>query len=84
MTLEQVTKLLSPLVNEWPMGELVWNRANARRGVIVGYQVHADNSASLRVDYGGEGMHTEMPVMLSAAPVAEGGDGEDWKQGERS
>lgn len=81
MTIEHITQLLKPLVAEWPMGELVWNRANGRRGVIVGYQVFADHTASLRVDYGGEGMHTEMPVMLSARPVSDGGDGEEWKEG---
>lgn len=81
MTLEQINQALKPLVSEWETGATVWHRASGKRGVIVGYAVFADHSASLKVDYGESGFCTEMPACLSGTKVGDGTEGDEWKEG---
>jgi hypothetical protein len=78
---ESMLKALALLMDEWPCGEVVWNRATGKRAIIVGYKVLADQSTSLMCDYGGDGYATEMPLSMSASRVSDGTEGDEWKDG---
>lgn len=81
MRKDAILKSLAVLMDEWPMGELVWNRVTGKRAIIVGYKVLADHSPSLMCDYGGDAYATEMPLSMSASRVSDGTDGDEWKDG---
>lgn len=81
MTTEEIIKRLRPIVDEWPLGNLVWHRAHGKRGVIVGYAVSADGGPLLRVDYGDNGFPAELPICMSGTKVNDGTDGDEWKDG---
>ena len=80
MTTEQLTKRLSPLVDEWPLGIRVWHRADGRCGVLMGYFILIDGEVGFRVDYGGAGWSSEKPTSLQATKPADE-DGDEWKEG---
>lgn len=81
MTLEQITKRLGPVIDEWPAGAKVWHRADRRCGVLMGYSILIDGEVYFRVDYGGGGWANEKPASLTATRPADDEDGEQWKEG---
>lgn len=80
MTLEQINQALSPLVAEWPVGSMVYDRITGKKGMVMGYQCVAPLLAQLRVDYGDGGMTSELPMSLTTTKPAEE-DGDEWKEG---
>ncbi len=83
MTLEQITQLLKPVVAEWPLGAVVYHRANGSRGVLVEYVVAADGQVRLMVAFGPHGNEFAKccTMELTASKPASGDDGEEWKTG---
>lgn len=79
MTLEQITKAIAPLVAEWSVGAIVYDRITGKRGMIMGYQIVHPLLAQLRVDYGDGGLTSECPISLSTAKVSDGTDEDEWK-----
>jgi hypothetical protein len=68
------------VMDEWPIGSIVWHKANGARGVIQHYQV-SKSEICLGVDYGSshDGYRNEYPDVLSATKVNLG-DGDEWKE----
>ena len=81
MTLEQITKRLALVMAEWPMGSIVWHRADRRRGVLMGYSIVMGDEVALRIDYGAGGWSNEKLSAVQATRPPEDEDGEEWKEG---
>lgn len=85
MTIEQITQAMGPLVAEWPVSTMVWCRITGKKGMIVGYQVIAPLVATIRVDYGDGGLHSELPMCLQTTkPRGDDDEGEEWKDTEET
>lgn len=80
MTLAPYTRLFAQLVMDWPPGTKVWHRASGKRGIVIGWEVREQGNCFVAIDYGA-GPGADYPLCLSRTPVAEGGDGEAWKEG---
>lgn len=82
MNKDKLLKEVSRMMDEYPPGVRVWHKACGRRGVVAGWNLFADGTVGIRVDYGSGGYSNEMVSSLSATkpPAGDGdGDGEAWK-----
>lgn len=81
MTPELIAAKIKALATEYPVGTLVWHRANGLRIIIVGYVITAEGNAVLRGDIG-EDVGSYLPCTLSTTKVNADStvDGEDWKE----
>jgi hypothetical protein len=76
MTREAITAMM----DEWPIGAIVWHKANGARGVIQHHHVSSEG-VLIGVDYGSDtsGYRNEYPICLSATKVSTQ-DGDEWKE----
>ena len=78
MNIEGRLQRLRCLMEEWPVGQVVYHRACGKRGIVQGHVVHGQGNVALRIDCGSEGWGTELPESLQATkPGIE--DGEEWR-----
>ena len=78
MKIEARLQRLRAVMEEWPVGTVVYHRADGRRGVIAGHSVYETGDVLVRVDYGAGGWQNEMALCLSATrPGTE--DGDEWR-----
>lgn len=69
------------ILQRWPAGAFVWHRANGRRGIVEGWKICADGAILISVSWGDTcGLHFFFE--LSARPVPEGSEGEEWRLAE--
>jgi hypothetical protein len=82
MNAAQLAAKIKAAAEEFPPGALVWHRADGVRGVVLMYQVDGDGCVMLRVGFGSDSQPANCYAYeLSATPVGDGTDGEDWKGG---
>ena len=81
MSTDELLKRLRPIVDEWPVGTVVWHRASGHRGIIVEYAIDGVGCVMILVDYGKGPWEKEMPCVLSGSKVSDGTDGDEWKDG---
>lgn len=79
MSTDELLKRLRPIIDEWPVGTLVWHRASGNRGVIVEYTIDGTGCVMLLVDYNKGSWEKEMPYCLSGSKINDGTDGDEWK-----
>ena len=71
---------LGALMEEWPAGQVVFHRADGRRGVVSDWILCGQGNVMLMVDYGASGMEPEEPGSFQATtPGTE--DGDEWRDG---
>lgn len=70
-------KALQQLIENYPAYTKLWHRATGTAGIVIGWVIDADNTASLHMDYGPNGRMAELPGVMCAHKPAE--DGEEWK-----
>lgn len=82
MTADELCRRLKPIVEEYPVGSLVWHRADGKRGVVCEYCIDGQACVMVVVSFGG-GINWEKcePYELRATRCSDGTDGEDWKDG---
>lgn len=81
MNIEDILNRQRVLLQEWPLGSVVWHRACGRRGVLMGVFALLDGEVGFRVDYGASGWASEKPASLTATKPSDD-EGDDWKTGE--
>lgn len=82
MNVEAMVKSFREVASRWGVGMTVWHRACGKRGVVLQYVVCGDGRVMLEITWGANtSLDHCLPVELSATPVGEGGDGEEWKVG---
>lgn len=80
--IEQQLKVLRSVMEEWPVGALVWHRADGRRGVIVEYAMDGAGCVMVVVSWGADRNWDKcLALELSGAPVSDGTAGDEWKDG---
>lgn len=71
---------MQAVAEEWPIGATVWHRGCGSRGVVCEYCVDGGGSVKIMIAWqAGEAWDRCMPMELSASPVPENGDGNEWK-----
>lgn len=80
MTTDQTLQRIRPIIDEWPMGTLVWHRASGTRGVVVEYLIDANGGVNLGIDYGKGAWDKETPASLSGTRILPDVEGDEWKQ----
>jgi hypothetical protein len=79
MTTDELLNRQRKLLAEWPLGTMVWHRADGRRGVLMGVFVLIDGEVGFRVDYGAGGWASEKAGSLQASKPNDD-EGEEWKE----
>lgn len=82
MNIEKRLIELKVMANEWPIGSVVYHRANGDKGIVQEYAVTA-SEVTIGVDWGQARFTCEYPFALNTIkpPAVEG---DEWKEGEHS
>lgn len=79
---EHLAQAIELAAANWPIGSLVWHRANGKRGLVVEYAVDGFAVCMIVVSWGAsEPWDKCCAYELSLTQVSSGGDGEQWKEG---
>lgn len=70
---------LHTILVDFPDYAVVYNKADGRRGQVIGWKINADGSIRICVHYGIDGQVYEFPGSLSLKKVVIDED-EDWKE----
>lgn len=81
MNIEDTLKAAGEIMARWKPGAFVWHRASGKRGVIDGWLICGDGAVLVRVSWG-DNQTPNFIFELSAVPIPEGTEGEEWRLAE--
>lgn len=82
MNIEHSLNRLRLVMEEWPVGSVVWHRADARRGIVVEYALDGTGCVMLYVSFGADRNWDKCLVeVLSATRPPDDVPGDDWRGG---